>query len=98
MSTKDQICSAIQKRQLIEFVYDRQLRTVEPHILWGDVDGNTLLDCWEISESRSISEIGWKRFRVEDIGQLRTLEKSFPRPRPGYNPHSERYETVYCSL
>lgn len=89
------ICSAIADRQVLSFRYKGQFRTVEPHLLGYDSDGDLTLSAWQISGQ---GREGWRDFHVSKLSGLATTEQTFSGPRVGYNPLDQTIPRVVCRL
>ena len=72
------LVSAIENKRLIEFVYRiGPFRIVEPHDYSVRRGVERLLGFQISGASRSGAPHGWKEFDVEEIQQLRVLERRF---------------------
>jgi len=93
------ICRAIRERKVISFFYGGGNRLVEPHYYSESRDRNELLRAYQIGgHSESGQPQGWKLFRINELSSLSITEKTFPGPRPQYNPNDKAMATVYCCL
>lgn len=92
---QDAVCRAIQNRQVIKFLYDGAWRTVEPHQLGLDHDGDLTLSAWQLSGG---SGVDWRDFHIANVSGLTTAGQNFSGPRPGYNPHNSKMSRVLCSV
>lgn len=89
------ICKAIADKQLITFRYKGSMRTVEPHLLGYDGDGDLTLSAWQLVGG---SGEGWRDFHVAKMAALSVLDRAFPGSRPGYNRWDETIDRVVCRL
>jgi hypothetical protein len=91
----DLIRAIVQKR-LIQFVYKTgRPRIVEPHD-YGVRNGAEALLGYQISgESRSGQPHGWKQFEVEDIKQLRVLDRHFQGTRADKAQHHREWDEIF---
>ncbi len=94
------ICSAIHSRRLVELEYDGgAVRMVEPHAVFQDQAGNTILLGWQREGSaRSGRPQGWKHFRLSRVTSLLISLDSFDGPRLGYDPQSVVLAISWCKL
>lgn len=92
--SRDTICAAIKNKEVLSFTYSRTVRTVEPHLLGYDGDGDLTLSAWQLSGTGT----GWRDFHVSKLSGLATTGDSFAGPRRGYNPHDETIGQVVCCL
>lgn len=91
----DFICTAIANRSVIEFQYKGQSRTVEPHLLGVDSDGDVTLSAWQLSGG---SGQGFRDFHVSKLSGPSTTGATFSGPRPGYNPNDSTLVRIICRL
>ena len=89
------ICDAIQNRNVLSFRYKGSIRTVEPHLLGYDSDGDLTLSAWQLSGG---SGQGWRDFHVSKLSALSIAGATFDRARLGYNPRDETIDRVVCRL
>jgi predicted DNA-binding transcriptional regulator YafY len=79
------IASAIRDRKILSFNYDGFNREVEPHCLGIDKKGHPALRAYQIAGGSESGEyVGWKMFHLNEIKNLRVLEKAFESPRREY--------------
>lgn len=79
------IALAIQKHNLLSFTYDGFVREVEPHCLGIDKKGHAALRAYQVAGGSESGEyVGWKLFHVNEILNLRVLDRTFKQPRQGY--------------
>jgi len=96
---KDIICTAINNRKLIEFMYERHRRIVEPHLVGQKASGNDVLSAWQVggyTESGAYER--WRNYLLEKMETVRVLDESFATPRRGYNPNDTTMVQIYCRL
>lgn len=87
---------AIGEKRLIEFVYKGgRPRIVEPHD-YGLKNGAEALLGYQISgESRSGAPHGWKQFDVDEIRQLRVLDRHFHGTRADRAQHHREWDEIF---
>ncbi|WP_367275167.1 WYL domain-containing protein [uncultured Erythrobacter sp.] len=90
-----QICDAIRDRQVISFLYKGRTRTVEPHLVGYDNDGDLTLSAWQLSGG---SGQGFRDFHVSKLSGLTISPQTFAGPRPGYNPNDKTLSRIVCRL
>ena len=90
---------AIADKRLIEFVYRiGEFRIVEPHD-YGIRRGVECLLGFQISgASPSGAPHGWKEFDVEEIQQLRVLERGFAGTRADHVQHHRTWDTLFARV
>ena len=90
---------AIEKRQIVQFIYDDRVRIVEPHACGVFENGRTVLIGYQIAgASKSNQDPPWRTFKVEEIKDLIISDKVFLENRPDYNPHDERLQPTYAKV
>jgi hypothetical protein len=90
---------AIADKRLIEFVYRvGRTRIVEPHD-YGVRGGVESVLGFQISgESRSGAPHGWKQFDVDQMHQLRVLERRFAGTRADSAQHHRPWDTLFTRV
>jgi hypothetical protein len=88
------ICEAIEKRQRLEFVYNKKKRVVEPQFYGIGKKG------YEQLRGYQVNELPWqeKLFDVVKMRDLKLLPDRFTRPGPNYNSNDSAFKTVICKL
>lgn len=89
------ICGAIKDRAVISFHYKGRLRTVEPHLLGIDSDGDQTLSAWQLTGG---SGQGWRDFHIARISGLAKTGAQFAGARQGYNPNDSTLSRIVCRL
>ena len=94
------ICSAINRKQVINFYYHGGFRLVEPFCLGEIMPGdNESLLCYQVNgHSEFGNPIGWKLFRFSEISNLEVTDEYFTGVRPGYDPDALEMTTIYCCV
>ena len=91
--------SAIQRRQLLTFVYDSLARVVEPHCYGIDGKGHHAIRAYQVGGgSESGESIGWKLFHVSEMRQIAVLGDTFAGPRPGYKRGDKAFRSIQAQL
>ena len=94
-----EICKAIESKNIITFYYDGGSRTVEPHCYGVSKNDKELLRAYQTGGySESGNPVGWKLFSVEKISNLDVSSDTFEGPRFQYNPNDKAMATIYCCL
>ena len=90
---------AISGKRLIEFVYKGgRPRIVEPHD-YGIRKGVEGLLAYQISgESRSVTPHGWMNFEVEDMRQLRVLDRQFAGSRADGSQYHRDWDILFARV
>lgn len=90
---------AIEKRQIITFIYDDYFRIVEPHACGVLSNGRCVLIGYQTGgQSQSESDPPWRTFSVEKIHDLQSRDDTFSTNRPDYNPNDSRLNPVYARV
>jgi len=91
--------SAIEKQELLRFIYNGRERIVEPQTFGMDWAGEDVLRAYQTSgESESGQPVGLKLFHVAEMSSLRKTGKSFGNARPEHNPNDSAMKTIYATL
>lgn len=90
-----QICDAIRQKRIISFRYKGAIRTVEPHCVGYDKDGDLTLSAWQLSGG---SGVGFRDFHVGKLSALTITDRTFSIARQGYNPNDRTLSQVVCRL
>jgi len=90
-----QICDAIRDKRIISFRYKGAIRTVEPHLVGYDSDGDLTLSAWQLSGG---SGQGFRDFHVGKLSGLTITDQAFAGPRRGYNPRDRTLDRIVCRL
>lgn len=94
----DTIRAAIRGRRMLEFTYGGHTRIAEPHVagIKGDREGMLAYQTGGTSSSGGLPT--WKRFYLDEISELSTLDDTFPGRRDTssdvHSPWDETYEIV----
>ena len=99
MTTREQLCLAINGRNLITFDYDSHSRTIEPHVVYPDSGDEWHIEGWQTAgySSRPGTE-PWRRYKIDNIKSLTILDDTFTGTRASYVRDSERYKLACCKL
>jgi len=90
---------AIGERRLVEFVYKAgRPRIVEPHDYGIRAGAEWLLGFQISGESKSGSPHGWKWFEVDQLLQLRALERRFAGTRADKDQHHSAWDTLFARV
>jgi hypothetical protein len=95
----DDLIRAIDHTRLIEFAYKAGRRRIaEPHD-YGMKDDVARLLAYQISgESRSGTPHGWKHFDVDDLRELRVLERRFAGSRADARQHHRSWDVLFARV
>jgi hypothetical protein len=92
----EELSKAIGARQFVQFTYSGQIFLLEPHLLGQNKTKQDCLCGWsgERGESQS-TKVGWHCFLLDDIKNLKILERRFYKTRPGYDPYDSTMSRIY---
>ena len=89
---------AIREKRLIEFTYKSGgVRIVEPHD-YGIQNGIERLLAFQLSESRTRTERGWRDLHLADIHNLRVLEQRFAGSRGDSNQKHRTWDVLFARV
>jgi hypothetical protein len=93
------ICEAIEKKAVVEFIYNGGLRVVEPQCHGTSTAGNEVLRGFQTKNySKPGESPANKLFEVSKISGLKPTGKTFSKPGPHYNPDDKAMGYVHCHL
>lgn len=92
------ICTAIHKRQRLQFWYDSGVRLVEPYAYGVGDGGRELLRAYQVSGFSHSREEGWKLFRVDEMHEIEIAGEGFEEPRLGYMRNDPTMTKIFCQL
>lgn len=95
MARSTLLCAYIRRREIIRFMYDGALRTVEPHLLGTDASGDLTLSAWQ---RRGPTPAGWRDFHVKKMRGISSTGRVFRRARPGYNRNDTTITNIICRI
>ncbi|MEP1931300.1 MAG: WYL domain-containing protein [Roseibium sp.] len=84
-----ELCEAIKNRQVVSFTYEHRVRTVEPHLVGYDGDGDLTLSAWQLSGG---SGVGWRDFHVSKLTGLATTGQTLPKRATGLQSKGRNFE------
>lgn len=94
MSDFKAICDAIRGRDVITLKYSGATRTVEPHVVGYDGDGELTLRAWQLTGTGT----GWRDFHVSNVSGVAPTGDTFAGPRPDYAPVADTISMIVCRL
>ena len=93
------IVKAIKEKKLLELIYKKIRRTVEPHAYGITKTGYKKFTCYQVKGSHSTSKPhDWVYLDGSKISNLVLLEDSFAGARPGYKRDDPEMVTIYAQL
>jgi hypothetical protein len=98
-AVNDDLVRAIVDKRLVEFVYRAgRTRVVEPHDYGIRRSVECLLGFQIGGESQSGAPYGWKQFEVEQMHQLRVLDRRFAGTRADSAQHHRSWDTLFARV
>ena len=91
------IIEAIQNRKVIEFVYEGESRTVEPHCYGLTNKGNEAIRAYQIDGYSSSGKLGWKMYELNKAEDLEQLDQIFD-IRDDYKKGDKGMSKIYYEL
>lgn len=93
------IATAIQRRNLLSFIYDGFRRSVEPHTYGMDTKGHMALRAYQVGGGSDSGEyVGWKLFHVHEMLNVSVQPQAFAGPRPGYKRGDKAFTSIRAQL
>ncbi|WP_309609667.1 hypothetical protein [Flavobacterium sp.] len=93
-----EIIEAIENKNLIEFNYDGESRTVEPHCYGVSTKGNEVLRAYQVDGYSSSGNMGWKMYDLGKADNINVLEDTFDKSRSDYKKGDKTMEEIYSEL
>lgn len=92
----EELSKAIGARQFVQFNYSGQTFIIEPHLLGQNQNRQDCLCGWSSDKNDPLyTDTGWHCFLLQDVKDLKVLEKRFYRTRPGYDPYDSTMSRIY---
>ena len=91
------ICNSINQKRVIQFIYDNELRVVEPHCHGETTAGNEGLRAFQTGGYSSSGKMGWKLYDLSKANNIQVVG-SFSYARPGYKRNDKNMRNIYCQL
>lgn len=92
------IINAIKNQNVLEIVYEGELRIVEPHCYGETTKGNEGLRVFQTGGYSSSGRMGWKLYDLGKADDIDVLDDTFPGPRPGYKRGDKGMDEIYAEL
>ena len=89
------ICTAIERRLILQFSYKGVTSAVEPHALGYSKSDKLTLCAWQLSGG---SGVGWRDYIVSEMISLSTASEHFDTPRPDYHRNDTTMTQILCQL
>jgi len=94
---KTEICNAIRNKKIIEFIYDGESRTVEPHCYGLTTKGNEAIRAYQIDGFSSSGKMGWKLYDLSKVKNIQVLDETFD-IRDDYRKGDKNMSRIFCEL
>jgi len=92
------IISAIENKNLIEFIYENETRIVEPHCYGKTTAGNEALRAYQIAGFSSSGKLGWKMYDLSKAKNINIRDDKFDAPRSGYKRGDKGMSDIFAEL
>jgi hypothetical protein len=93
------IVSAIERREILQFVYHGERRTVEPQTYGISRTGKEVLRACQTGGGSRAGELGvGKLFEVSKMTELRKTGGKFKKAHPGHNPKDSAMVEIFATL
>jgi len=92
----EEISKAIGARLFVQFNYNGQAYLLEPHLLGQNQQKQDCLCGWSADKANIPEYIsGWHCFLLDEIKNLKVMEKRFYKTRPEYDPYDSNMSRIY---
>ncbi|MFB6128092.1 MAG: WYL domain-containing protein [Halolamina sp.] len=96
---RETICDAIGNRQVLEFLYRRTRRVVEPHKIGKNRAGDVVLLGYQVGgDGVDVDPPDWGVYRLDNIASLVATDRTFSEPRSNYSLTGEEMAQTFCWL
>lgn len=96
----NEICNAIENKNVIEFFYKGHKRIVEPHCYGTHKNtNNEIFRAYQVGGySLSGSVPDWRLYIVSEMSGLIITDIQFENPRHGYKKNDSEMSKIFCQL
>lgn len=95
----DEISRAIGARLLLQFTYKNSSYLVEPYLVGKNNLNQDCLRAWQLKSPENLSsDNAWDCFALDEISNLKILDKQFTNKRPGYDPYDSTMQRIYYRI
>lgn len=92
----EDLSKAIGARLFVQFTYSGQTYTVEPHLLGQNQHRQDCLCGWGTAQAETQGIVkGWCCFLLDNVKELKILDKRFYKTRPEYDPYDSTMTRIY---
>ena len=91
------IIDAIKNKNVIEFTYDGESRTVEPHCFGLTTKNNEAIRAFQIDGFSSTGNMGWKLYDLSKADNFNVLLDTFT-TRYDYKKDDKGMSEIYCEI
>jgi|JI9StandDraft_1071089.scaffolds.fasta_scaffold116709_2 hypothetical protein len=91
------IIDAIKNKNVIEFTYDGESRTVEPHCFGLTTKNNEAIRAFQIDGFSSTGNMGWKLYDLSKADNFNVLLDTFT-TRDDYKKDDKGMSEIYCEI
>lgn len=92
-----EIIKAIKNKNLLEFEYEGESRTVEPHCYGLTTKGNEAIRAYQVDGYSSSGKMGWKLYDLSKADNIEILDESFE-VRDDYKKGDKGMSRIFCEI
>ena len=92
-----QICTAIEHRRMMRLGYHQKDRILEPHD-HGILNGSVQLLAYQVGGSSSRPLPNWILMRVDEMYDIRLLDRTFPGGRPSSSGNHIKWDKLFIRV
>jgi hypothetical protein len=85
------------KQYLIEFEYEGESRTVEPHCYGLTTKGNEAIRAYQVDGYSSSRKMGWKLYDLSKAYNIEVLDETFE-VRDDYKKGDKGMSRIFCEI
>ncbi len=97
MDNLEIINKAIRERKIITFIYESELRGVEPFLTGAHIDtsNDSLRAWWTFGYTKSNNTPNWRLYTIDQMIDIQITENIFDTNRIYYNPSDKHMSKIY---
>jgi len=93
-----EICEVIKNRNVIQFIYEDELRIVEPYCHGETRNLVNALRAYQIGGYSSTGVLGWKMFDLSKAQNIQSTGEQFTNIRNGYKRADKNMVRIFCQV
>lgn len=91
------IIEAIEGQNLLQFDYEGEQRTVEPHCYGLTTKGNEAIRAYQVDGYSSSGKMGWKLYDLSKADSISIIEETFE-TRSDYKQGDKGMSKIFCEI